>query len=321
MITDNILKEWYSENAHRAFPLADTATGFAESGIYLPTGLLVGMTMGVPSTMLSLGNGNELKYVIYLRRAVISSVAVQLTFAAKGTDDASYDIGYVEASMDTIKSNPQGGYAIASLTTENADLFGVTGSVYFGPVDVFVGHGGLYILDSETGKVALECINVYPDCVRSIQINDTNLTGDIVLQEGPNISFTLTDNTLTIDLSIDADTAGFTSRQELLEAVVEAFGQPIISINNIKPDKDGNFYLTAEEGDCCTITPLTAGVTISNPCATPCCDKSILTSVVENIDSLNTRASRLSTYLTSVTTNLNTLQNELSILKINLNQQ
>ena len=84
---------------------------------------------------------------------------------------------------------------------------------------------------------------------------------------------------------------------------------------------NGNFYLTAEEGDCCTITPVTAGVTISNPCATPCCDQSILVSVVENIDALNTRASRLSSYLTAVTNNLNTLQNELSILKINLNQQ
>ena len=321
MITENILREWYSENAHRAFPLADTANGLAQSGEYLPTGLLVGMTMGVPSTMLSLGNSNELKYTVYLRRAVITSMAVQLTFAAMGQDSSSYDIGYVEATMDAISQNPQGGYSIASLVTDNQDLFGITGSVYFGPVEVFVGHGGLYILDQDSGRVALECINVYPDCVRSLQVNDTNLTGDIVLQEGPNISFNLVGNTLTIDLAIDADTAGFTSRDDLLNAIIETFGQPITTINNIAPDKNGNFYLTAEEGDCCTITPVTAGVTISNPCATPCCDQSILVSVVENIDALNTRASRLSSYLTAVTNNLNTLQNELSILKINLNQQ
>ena len=60
------------------------------------------------------------------------------------------------------------------------------------------------------------------------------------------------------------------------------------------------------------------GISIVNPCASPCCDKTVLETLMEDIQGLNARYARLNSYLTAATANVNTLQNELSILKMSM---
>lgn len=49
----------------------------------------------------------------------------------------------------------------------------------------------------------------------------------------------------------------------------QLLGTPIVSINGVKPDAQGNFTLTGM--DCTNVQQREGAISISNPCSKPCC--------------------------------------------------
>ena len=152
-------------------------------------------------------------------------------------------------------------------------------------------------------------------------VNGERITGDITLVAGDGVDIIVDGNTLTFKASSDWDTDAILTKDELLEAIANKYGAPITTINDIPADASGNFIIAADDKGCSTITNLPRGISIANPCATTCCDKSYLDILKTNLDNVNTKAGRLTEYLTSVSTNLNALLNEIAMLKLSVNQQ
>lgn len=91
----------------------------------------------------------------------------------------------------------------------------------------------------------------YPECIRSLNIGGTRVTGDITLAEGDNISLDYDEGTNTITISyVPDEVEGISNKDELLDAIIERFGKPICTINGVAPDAEGNFELIPAAGGC-----------------------------------------------------------------------
>lgn len=320
MITVDLLQTWFSENAIRRFPLNSDVTGIDDDGIRtLPDSLLVGMEVTIPSTMTTIDDTTGLEepsYVPYLSKVIISEYEVVITLAANGVDVAAVTVDV--SALDDQKTAQT--FAFASLVTDNTDFEGVGGKVFLGPTSSFLPHSGVYTFSGplQTG-ISLDCIHSYPECIRSLNISGTRVTGDITLAEGDNISLDYDADTNTITVSyVPDEVEGISSKAELLDAIISRFGQPICTVNGVTPDAEGAFELIPAAGGCVEIEVTDHGVIISNPCASPCCDKTVLENLMSDIQGLNARYARLHSYLLEATSNVNTLQNELSILKMSM---
>lgn len=314
MLTSDILQEIAAQNMGRNYPLDPSVS-------VLPFPVLVAADINIPYSMLSVNR--VLRYTIYLRRVVITSNDIEATIAARlNENNQSTDVAIAHASYDTLRLSRE--VALAPITTnEIPELNGVSGFLYFGDVDLFMGYANVWNLNVESGAFALDCIHPYPDSFTGFIVNGNRFTGDIILEAGEGVEINVTDdNHIVFTSSTDIDSSLIKNRDELINAIVTKFGNPILTINNISSDPvNHNFTITSDPGGCCTISQVDNGLVFNNPCATTCCDKSYLDTVISNINELNSRASRLTDYLTSVSTNLNSLNNELAMLKLSVNQK
>ena len=325
MITESVLRTWYGENAVRKYPISETATAIDDNGKYLPNGLIIGMELSIPSTMTNVPEG--LPEIItncapFISRAVVTPTDVRIDISAG-------ESGVVATITTQIKDIPssyeQKGFALASVPNEDPKVNGVGGYIVFGPAENFITALGEYVFSFSGGTsnsaLALECIHIYPEILRSIRVDNHILTGDIYLEGGNGITLDIEgDDTIIIDLDTDS-TEGIQSKADLITALTGIFGQPICKINGISPNDNGEFLLDVPANGCVRIEGQASGhgLTLSNPCAEPCCDKSSLENIMANIQTLNSRYGRLYSYLTETATMLNNLQNELSVLKMSLN--
>ena len=326
MISEATLKSWYEDNASRPFPLAESVM---EHECPLPFPVLVGLSLSIPSTMLESASAIKSDYTLHVSSVVITTTDVTVTVSAGVT--GAIDVARMTTTMTDLFANDgeSEGYELAPLAVDDENLIGVVGRVYLGPAGVIQTLVGAYAMDSDKGLIDLACIHPYPDSFRGLSINGKLLTGNITFVEGENVSiaFNASDE-IVIDYTPPA-LEGITSVGDLVTKIVEYYGQPVLSINGAVPNVNGEITIApaGESGEgavdsCVHVETIEHGVVLSNPCATPCCDKeAYLASIATSINELNVRAARLSSYLTSVSTNLNALQNELGILKLGIKQQ
>lgn len=337
MITENVLKEWYSENASRRFPLAQPVpqTGTRPSGLddndkALPNALIVGMQLTVPRTMLATREaGSNLiydsmanNYRIYLSRVVISLTRVEMTFTTvSGVDIASA----VWTPTGEIQGLPVHGVAITPLVTNDTNIGdnNVFGYVFLGPDAMWKQGAGIYtftgpnIYNSMISESVIGTDNA--NRVTGLVVNGTRLYGDITFVAGNNVTLTPSGNSLVVDFAGELDDTGFTTREELMEAIVDVYGDPVVSINGMCATGDGEF--TIEPGDnCIVVSGVQHGITISATCGEPCCDQSVLADLTSNIQAINSKTARIDSFLKSTAAAINALSNELAYLKMTANQ-
>ncbi len=99
---------------------------------------------------------------------------------------------------------------------------------------------------------------------------------------------------------------------DVLAALYKLLGVPITSINGIGPDEDGNFNISGL--DCTDVNGINNGITISNPCAKPCCTSDIPADIATALSSLEEARNRLINYHEALLNNLQTMQSRLASL-------
>lgn len=315
MLTSEVLKTLREQNSGRNYPLDPINS-------VVPFPVLIDAEIIVPYTMVS--DDGQANYTIFMRSLVITTSDISIIIAAKNNANGStVDVASAFSTYEQLKelSNSSVGLPLSPLDNTEG-LAGISGSLYLGDPDTIMANGGMWdALTPETGKFDLQCIHPYRECFTGFIVNGQRLTGDIIIQAGDGIDIDVEGNTITISTGASIENQLINNRTELIEAIIDMYGQPILTINGLPPDRDGNFTFEAVDGSCVQVTGKDYGITISNPCATTCCDSSFLDDVIDNINNLNSKASRLTEYLTSVSSNLNSLANELAMLKLSASQQ
>ena len=300
------MNEWCDENSHRQFPLADASTGKDVTGEYtIPTAFLVDMILAVPVAY------DTAKF--YVKSLVVRRLFVDIEI---GYDDGTArSVGWARNIPQSSVRN--GVYAINSVSQSvEPDLEMLTGAVVIGDASNIVEEPGVYSFDPSEAYIHGGVVTVGLACVQSLQSGAHVLTGNLVLKEGTNVSLevNVSDNSITINTVGNQTPEGDTptvigSDDDIIDALTEKYGEPIVTINGKKPTGAGDFKVTG--ADCTSVGVGSSNITVSNPCASPCCDKSMLTDVYGVLSQLNIRYAVLESYYQNMGTTVNQMQSRM----------
>lgn len=150
------------------------------------------------------------------------------------------------------------------------------------------------------------CIHfIAGDHLQAIVADGKYLTGQVQLITQKGIKCTVSGN--SIYLSVDTDYI-----EELIAANQPDTSEYIKSINGVQP-VDGN--ITIKGLDCVQINAVGNALTISNPCAKPCCKiQDSIQNIQATIDLLQQEHKILRDYFVNMSTNINYMQTNLTTI-------
>jgi len=317
-----VLEEFLDLNLHRSYPLTDESAGQDNTGSFtIPTSLMSDIYLCVPNIP-----------GIDVTKFFIENITIRRFFIdiSLGYDDSSVTNPVGVFKNISTSAPMHSTYPLVPTEFQSGDAFTpiyhMTGQIIIGDTAESIRHLGSWSF-SQTNptnssfivptRVARGLLNV-----QYISINGRLFTGDVKLREGTNVSMEVetetingtVETTVTISASLNASASTqLNNDQDVLDALVSLYGQPIQSINGMKPDAARNFNIFGL--DCTTVSTETNRVTISNPCATPCCDEDTnVAALLDAISNLNLRYSQLINFFDGTASSVNNIQNKLLAL-------
>lgn len=304
----NTLTEFLNENLHRNYPLLDGASGADSNAEFnIPTELFADLRIVTPTGYKAYGS-------FFVSGLVVRRYTLDVEISYKPDAGVITVLGYfrdIKADADAFTEYEM----VTSKQTLGSmlpleDSYGVMVAGVGIPTTILPGsYRFLYGDGALVPTVSTEQVTQF----RSLRVGSSVITGDVVLEEGANITLELSNdsNTGVTTIKINAQEPSvsgivLTDDASLLAALTDLYGEPITSINQIPPE-NGNFDLTT--ADCLAVSQAgLAGLVFTNPCGVPCCDKdSYLTPVYDSVNQLNSRHVRLEDFLADVRTQLGIL--------------
>lgn len=321
--------EWINSNMHRNYPLADGVVPKAVSEEYLPASFMVDLQLIVPyvegldasrffihsiirqpsALQITIGYMIDTATGTGFDCAISSSIPLGIDFA-----DTSNPYPVQLAGITTVVPEVPGGSYTNGVPAAYKAMRGIRGTVYIGSCVDMASIGELVFLYNNA-RLIPQCIYIEsPDTrissVRFIDDNntDTTFTDDITIRATEGILIDIEGQTVTLKLDDDY------VQNEINNQISERYGNAIKTINGIGPDDTGNF--TLQGADCTIITRQAAGLSISNPCAKPCCDAGGVDSaeIKSALQDLQSAKEVLNNYYTDLATKVNSMQARLSSL-------
>lgn len=323
--------EWLNGNMHRNYPIVDNTVAQSQTGTYLPSSFLVDLQLIVPYVE----GLDASKFFIssITRNADSFQVTIGYLISDVGANvRMGFDCAVSSAiPVDTVYSGNPYMVRLAAITTDatytsSTYTYGIPagyeamrnirGSLYIGTCSDMMDIGAMSFIYENTA-IMPTCVYIEEavNTVSSIRFvdnyeTDATLTNDITIILSEGIKASISDDKDTVTFSLDQDYL----EDKLNEILDSAIGNSIKTINGVPPDSTGNITITGL--DCTNIENQEHGITISNPCAKPCCDSNGADSadILKTLTDLTSAKEVLNNYYISMATNVNSLQARLSSL-------
>lgn len=259
--------EFLNQNSIRRYPLFEESDGVDVTGSFtIPDDFLVGLYFPVEGTL-----------AIDPSRIFLREIGV---FGSGFTLVLAYDAGTPEFTTVARAIVPRAGhveYAVRWLS--GVGSFGDSvGSVVIGRLTGIDSQpAGRYLFDPDSGRLDPDCVRATPKGLVGLSVTaadgslTTRYTGNILLQAGSNIKFTVGALSGMTTLRIDAITGeGLTDDCECTGGVDQV--PAIRTISGVAPRPDGSIDLIGDS--CLSVTALAAGIKLADLCSQPCvgCD-------------------------------------------------
>lgn len=258
--------DWISFRAAQSYPLADEASGVSLTGNALPQSFLLDIQLLLPSKYNEDISGSF--YISYIQDL---GNTFNVVFAYSGIDCAICTGISKELTMTSSVASRT--YVITSTITDTETLQtypwmnNITGNLCAGVTSSY--SGGSLSFDLQGAKLNASCVHFLSgDHVQAIQVDDKYLTGIVTIKAEEGIKLEVADGNV-IKLSVDKIFLNTLWQNNIAEYQASLAGTPIKSINGVIPDNNGNIVLSGV--DCVQTAEIPNGITISNPCAKPCC--------------------------------------------------
>jgi len=317
-------QEFCDQMMHRSYPLTDASGGLDSTGQFrLPTSLVTDIYLCAPDLPFL----NYSKF--YISRVTIRQFNIDIEISY---DDPSLTtplgvFQQIKTSAPLQECYLFTPYSAGAPTGILAPLYFMTGQVCIGDAREAARSIGSWEFTQDTDQ---ESTWITPTrigrgvlSVQHIMINDRVYTGSVRLREGQNVRLDtdteiisgVPHTVITVNASFQAGSPdiNLASDADVLTALTNLFGVPVQTINGLQPDVNRNFQI--EGADCITIAPLTTGIEISNPCATPCCDENDnVDDLQQSIANLNLRYAQLHSFFEALSKSINATQQKLLVL-------
>lgn len=301
----DVKTEFYNANASKAYPLSQSTGG--EPGT-LPCGLLVDAYLLVDCV------DNVDSGTFYISKIEVTSTGFMLSISYEDENSNIVDfdrVGYCAFSNSTNCEISFSGYA-EDITIAGKFVVGDPLLVKnYPPVTEFTKTNGAL------SPLVVKSVNGL--FITAIKIGDTLLTGDVTIEAGQGIEFEITGNTVTVTNTKYSLSGGtIYSDAELVQAALSVYGLPIRSINGVCPDSNGNINIvvpTAEDSSnyyvSVTSSDQQSGALVISIAKNPCIAEDTVATLMDNIEQLNFRASRLDAGITALDNQLNNISIQL----------
>ena len=326
--------EWLNGNMHRNYPIIDSAVPRSDTGMYLPSSLLMDMQLIVPYAewvdpskfFISAINreADSIRLVIgYMTSesqgfdcAITAAIPISLVYDGM---DQTFDSHVIRVTAITTKVEQQDMDSQTycyGIPDAYAALRGIRGTVYIGTCSDMVNAGPMRF-DYLTTAIMPPCVYIEDAMynVESVRFVDTygtdeTLTGDFTITLADGIDAVVSDNQSTVTFAINEQYL----KDKLTDILSQKVGSAIQTINGMKPNDQGQFFITGL--DCTFIDTTSNGLTIDNPCSKPCCDQNGADSaeILKALTDLAAAKDVLNNYYTDLATKVNLMQARLSSL-------
>lgn len=310
--------DWISFRAAQSYPLADQATGISLTGNTLPQSFLLDIQLLLPSKY-----NEDISGSFYISAIQDLGNTFNIVFAYSGIDCAVCTGISKELTMTSSVASRT--YVITSTIRDIETLQtypwmnSISGNLCAGVTSSY--SGGSLIFDFQGSKIHSSCIHFIGmqavQMVQAMQVttstgNSKYLTGVITLKAQQGIKLQVADNN-TIKISVDQVFLDNLWQSNIAEYQQTLPGTPIKAINGIPPDSSGN--ITFNGADCVQIDTIPNGITISNPCAKPCCKtETSMQTLNSSIKILTQEHKTFRDYWINMANVINYMQANLSIL-------
>lgn len=254
---------WLNQNSLRAYPLSEESTRKDTSDSYrLPDDFLVDMVLPINAAL------NYDPSSFYVSRVTVFGVGVTVEVSYWTGIEASL-VGRATVDLDTFEENK-------TYFLEGQDDFeGVVGKVVVGTLDTLLQQAGGFDFDLAGGRI--ESSIIVPDIrgVTGLRVYDGEdagelIQGDAAFEAGDNFRIAVYDfNGLTVVQFNAIDGEGLIA--DCVCEGQEELGDPIRTVNGVKPDSLGNINVLGD--DCIEVAPLADenAVQLTDKCSKPCC--------------------------------------------------
>lgn len=314
--SNTYLTEWLASRLAMAYPLSDDASMVSNDGRLVPTSFLADMSLNVPPS-----SDENYAYNFFVSSISFtgSYVNMEISYMPSSGDPFVCGLVYnIPSDVNTTTDIADRTFLIsaaADLPAAYSYLSSLYGTVVIGTCQDIV-QGVMFTMTLDAGRILNTCIHSGLACVSSIKANGISLTGDIIIQAGDGIEFETSVNEAgnTVLLIKKADTGteqGYDSVDAVVEAVKAKFGSPVMTLNGIIPDSEGNITLNGL--DCSSVEAAGAGtLVLSNPCSTPCCGSTSTTELSQGLATLELSLDMLTSHYESLANNINAIASRLS---------
>ena len=244
--------DWLNENAMRRYPFYDAATMMdSASTMEVPNSFIADMQLSVPWNLLSA--------TLYVSKLLIASTGVTVTIS-RASDSAAI------ATCTIVQTDSTKTFAIVGTDSWSE----VTGTITIWTLADLLKYGGEYTFSSTAARLLPTIARPALRGVDSLRVvtadNEQSelLRGDLEIVAGANVSFSEAGGVLAMNA---VDSNDYTAPCSCTNAIA---GSAIKTINNVGPDPvTGDFTIAGS--DCLVVDPGSAGITLRDVCAQPCC--------------------------------------------------
>ena len=305
--------DWISFRAAQSYPLADEASGVSLTGNPLPQSLLLDIQLLLPSKYNQNISGS---FYISQIRDMGTSLSVVISY---NNIECALCAG-IPKTLTATSTISQRTFTITGTVTDAATLQTypwmnrITGSLCAGMTADY--SGGSLVFNLQSARIHSMCVHfIGGDHLEAFIIDGKYLTGVITFKAGQGILISNRGDN-TIDISVDPAYIESKWAQNIADYISSketAGATPIKTINGVRPDESGNINIRGL--DCVDVQGIAGGITISNPCAKPCCNQSTaLQNMQTNVKMLQSQQKILHDYYVNMSNVVNYMQVNLATL-------
>lgn len=294
----DVYTEFVDSNMDKRYPLIDV---YAESGsgITIPSSFLVDLKLMI-QTMDNPGDSSY-RFNMFISEIIVypDYVHVRISCPVDGVVTTVAESDPIPVRLNVGSSIEDRTIRIRPTTT-----FPVNGTLVVGTCSDIAKYPGAWDISEEQGSIFPANITIIPEGLTGLVVDGTVVSGDVILEAGDNIDISYDENTNTIKVSVIVSPNEAFDDSDLLALITEKYGPPVLSVNGVSPDVNGNITLTNE--DCLEVRtiPEAHTITISNPCGNTCASETFMSDTYGRISDLNKNMTVLTSFYNSASNTL-----------------
>lgn len=293
--------DWLNENRNRRYPFLDSAAMRDETNtLEVPNNLIVDLSFPAPASA-------GLDFAgFYLKQLLLFPGGLTIILGYGNADAAVVTV----AAADHVENRS---YSLTGVG-EFADC---VGRVIIGQLDEVLQYGGMYTFSAAQTPLLPTVLRPALRGVRALRLVSAQnnysepIRGEIHFYAGDNVALELlTEPEQRVRISAVAN-PDYTEDCECPELVT---GEPILTINNIGPDNQGNFSILGE--GCLTVQSGTAAITLKDTCAEPCCGCAELEVLRAELNRLATQVATQAAFAQRAASNIEQLRDVVLVSRL-----